>query len=184
MRLDLWTSFLSLLHRLKDINNLLEWLRKFICDFLLQLLGLTDSLLLWLSCNLSPDPATTCEGSLLIRDLLALIKDRDPAPQLSYLQEALLAVVMLLTHVIVAVLLLLCSKVSCVARLFHRDGRATHLAESLPVAGYGVSALHALQGNQEHARRAAGRCTNSNLALCGRLVGGLGGGPAGAVVSV
>ena len=71
-----------------------------------------------------------------------------------------------------------------VARLFHRDGRATHLAESLPVAGYGVSALHALQGNQEHARRAAGRCTNSNLALCGGLVGGLGGGPAGAALPV
>ena len=41
MRLDLWTSFLGLLHRLKDVNNLLEWLRKLICDFLLQLLGLT-----------------------------------------------------------------------------------------------------------------------------------------------
>ena len=120
MRLDLWTSFLGLLHHLKDVNNLLELLRKLICDFLLQLLGLTDSLLLWLSCNLSPDPATTCETSLL-RDLLAWIRARDPAPQLSYLQEALLALVMLLTHFMVAVLLLLCSKVSWSANMFASD---------------------------------------------------------------
>jgi len=67
-----------------------------------------------------------------------------------------------------------------VAKMFERDGRATNLAEGLPVAGYIVSAIHAVKGNEEHARRAAGRCTNSNLALVGGLVGGLGGGPAGA----
>merc|ERR1712060_190946 len=65
------------------------------------------------------------------------------------------------------------------AKMFDRDGRATNIAEGLPVAGYIVSAIHAAKGNEEHARRAAGRCTNSNLALVGGLVGGLGGGPAG-----
>ena len=66
-----------------------------------------------------------------------------------------------------------------IGRLFERNGRATSLAEGLilshiikssatesqiervlarlPVAGYLVSAIHALKGNESHARRAAGR---------------------------
>ena len=80
-----------------------------------------------------------------------------------------------------------------VSRLFERDGQATSLAEGfpllpiiyilqllctseayfkdlvrLPVAGYLVSAVHALKGNDSHALRAAGRyisCTNF-LASC------------------
>ena len=60
-----------------------------------------------------------------------------------------------------------------VAKMFERDGRATNIAEGfafdqfsnlaykpfarLPVAGYIVSAIHAAKGNEEHARRAAGR---------------------------
>ena len=67
-----------------------------------------------------------------------------------------------------------------VARLFARDGRVTAVVEGVPLAGYLASAVHAAAGNPGHARRAAGRCTNSNLALAGGLAGGLGGGPAGA----
>ena len=67
-----------------------------------------------------------------------------------------------------------------IAKMFERDGKATNLAEGwdfpnlqkklltlrvsssrLPVAGYVVSAIHAVKGNQEHARRAAGRWTNN-----------------------
>lgn len=66
-----------------------------------------------------------------------------------------------------------------VGRLFERNGRATSLAEGLPVAGYLVSAIHALKGNEGHARRAAGRCTKSNLVVAGGLVGGISGGTAG-----
>ena len=63
------------------------------------------------------------------------------------------------------------------------------------MAGYLVSAIHALKGNDGHARRAAGRsislcniklingsvsrCTKSNLVVAGGLVGGIGGGTAG-----
>ena len=80
-----------------------------------------------------------------------------------------------------------------VSRLFERDGRATSLAEGfpllhikhilqllhtseayfkdlvrLPVAGYLVSAVHALKGNDSHALRAAGRCIRCTnfLAQC------------------
>ena len=77
-----------------------------------------------------------------------------------------------------------------VSRLFERDGRATSLAEGfpllhikhipqllhkdhkdlvrLPVAGYLVSAVHALKGNDSHALRAAGRCISCTnfLAPC------------------
>jgi len=64
---------------------------------------------------------------------------------------------------------------------FSKDGQATKIIESIPVAGYIASAVHANAGNQEHAKRAAAKCTSSTLTTIGTVGGGILGGPAGAM---
>jgi hypothetical protein len=48
---------------------------------------------------------------------------------------------------------------------FRTEGAVTTFLESVPVAGYGVSAVHAIAGNESHAKRAAARTTNSTVAF-------------------
>ncbi|CAF4910652.1 unnamed protein product, partial [Rotaria sp. Silwood2] len=64
---------------------------------------------------------------------------------------------------------------------FSKDGAVTKFVEKVPVAGYGVSAVHAIAGNQEHAKRAAANATNATLTTAGAIAGGIVGGPAGAM---
>jgi hypothetical protein len=43
------------------------------------------------------------------------------------------------------------------------DGTITQIVEHVPFFGYGVSAAHAITGDESRAKRAAARCTNSNV---------------------
>lgn len=64
---------------------------------------------------------------------------------------------------------------------FGKNGSATRALESIPIIGYGVAAAQGLAKNFDEAKRAAAKCTNSNLAVIGGVAGGAVGGPAGAV---
>jgi hypothetical protein len=44
-----------------------------------------------------------------------------------------------------------------------KDGCVTRIVESVPVVGYGASAVHAFAKNKEHAKRAAVKCTGDLL---------------------
>ncbi|EPZ31566.1 hypothetical protein O9G_000042 [Rozella allomycis CSF55] len=62
---------------------------------------------------------------------------------------------------------------------FSKDGVATKVCESIPVVGYAASAVHAIAGNEEHAKRAAAKCTSSTITAAGAICGGgVGGVPA------
>ena len=62
-----------------------------------------------------------------------------------------------------------------------RPDSRLRVVESLPGVGYGVSLGHAIAGEEDQARRAAGTCTNSVLSTAGGMLGPLGA-AAGAVV--
>lgn len=64
---------------------------------------------------------------------------------------------------------------------FSRDGRATKIAESVPIVGYDAAAVHGIAGNNEHAKRAAAKCTNSTATTAGSVAGGLVAGVPGAM---
>ncbi|MCO5601997.1 hypothetical protein L7F22_056124 [Adiantum nelumboides] len=64
---------------------------------------------------------------------------------------------------------------------FDKDGPATQFCESLPVVGYVASMAHGIAGNEEHAKRAAAKCTNATVTTICTVGGGLLGGPAGAM---
>ena len=64
---------------------------------------------------------------------------------------------------------------------FEKDGEATQFCEKLPVIGYGVAAVHTVNGDVEQARRATARSTNGVLGIVGAVGGFTAGGPPGAV---
>jgi hypothetical protein len=64
---------------------------------------------------------------------------------------------------------------------FSKDGDATVFFEALPVVGYVAAAVHGIARNDEHAKRAAAKCTNSSLVTIGTVGGGLVGGIPGAM---
>ncbi|KUJ09682.1 uncharacterized protein LY89DRAFT_690125 [Mollisia scopiformis] len=65
--------------------------------------------------------------------------------------------------------------------VFSKDSKETKFVENIPIIGYLASAIHAGAGNEEHTKRAAAKCTNSNLAVIGGIAGGVLGGPVGAM---
>lgn len=65
--------------------------------------------------------------------------------------------------------------------IFDKNSWFTKFAEGIPVIGYIPAAVHALAGNEDEARRAAAKSTNSAMVTAGGIGGFLVGGPAGAV---
>jgi hypothetical protein len=66
---------------------------------------------------------------------------------------------------------------------FSKDGRATKIAESIPIVGYGAATVHGIAGNDEHAKRAAAKCTNSTVTTASTVAAGLVGGPPAAMAA-
>ena len=70
-----------------------------------------------------------------------------------------------------------------VADGFSKDGAVTTFVENIPVAGHIASGVHAIAGNESHAKRAAAKSTNATVATAavvgtGALVAETGGGAA------
>ena len=65
--------------------------------------------------------------------------------------------------------------------LFDKNSWFTKFVEGIPVVGYIPSAVHALAGNTDEARRAAAKSTSSALVTVGGIGGFIVGGPAGAM---
>ena len=56
--------------------------------------------------------------------------------------------------------------------IFSRDGKATKIAEDIPVVGLFAAGAHALAGNEEQAKRAAMKSKNRVTTVSGGLVNG------------
>ena len=56
--------------------------------------------------------------------------------------------------------------------IFGRDGKATKVAENIPVVGLFAAGAHALAGNEEQAKRAAMKSKNRVTTVTGGLVDG------------
>ena len=93
-------------------NALLAWLRslggsKGICDILQRLLNVTNSLNHLVDCNLSSNPDEECSDKFLANKL-AWLKEQDVAntDQMNFTTKALLVVVVLFVHLVLATLIL------------------------------------------------------------------------------
>ncbi|RUS35521.1 hypothetical protein BC938DRAFT_481114 [Jimgerdemannia flammicorona] len=84
--------------------------------------------------------------------------------------------------ILLAILGILAFSVCGSLAFFERDSEETKFVEGIPFIGYVASVVHARAGNRDHARRAAAKSTNSLLKATGAIVGGVVGGPAGAIV--
>ncbi|KAH3964027.1 hypothetical protein HBH70_229530 [Parastagonospora nodorum] len=65
--------------------------------------------------------------------------------------------------------------------VFSKDSKETKVAEDIPGLGLIAAAIHKGADNDEHAKRAAAKGTNSALTVGGGVLGGVTGGPAGAM---
>ena len=74
-----------------------------------------------------------------------------------------------------------------VADGFSKDGAVTTFVENIPVAGHIASGVHAIAGNESHAKRAAAKSTNATVATAAVVGTGLAvaatGGTAGVVIA-
>ncbi|KAJ3917860.1 hypothetical protein F5877DRAFT_67837 [Lentinula edodes] len=62
-----------------------------------------------------------------------------------------------------------------------RDGSLTTFCERLPLIGYGVTAVQLIEGNPDHAKRAAATSTNAIVTTGGAVLGSMAGAAAGVV---
>ena len=68
---------------------------------------------------------------------------------------------------------------SKVGKLIARDGSITKVAERMAIIGYIPTALHAINGNKDHANRGLAKATNATITATSGLVGFTVGGVAG-----
>ncbi|KAK2590190.1 hypothetical protein QQS21_012131 [Conoideocrella luteorostrata] len=66
--------------------------------------------------------------------------------------------------------------------LLDPDGPVTKFLEELPFVGFVVAGIHALSGDEQHAKRALAVCANSSIVCASIIVGAWIGGPIGASI--
>ncbi|KAJ3909657.1 hypothetical protein F5879DRAFT_984492 [Lentinula edodes] len=64
-----------------------------------------------------------------------------------------------------------------------RDGSLTTFCERLPLIGYGVTAVQLIEGNPDHAKRAAATSTNAIVTTGGIFAGAVAGGSLGSAAA-